>query len=368
MRYHTTLSFALLTLFACTPLVAYGADVTCPPADTACLLEAFHTANAGDPTTVTLAAGTYVLDRIDNDDSGEGPNATPVLTGQLTVRGQGAGITILQRPATAPDMRLLQVTQDGCLTLERLTLTGGQGAVNQAQRGGVLHNSGTSILHGVELLSNSATIGGALYSVATGSHLEVHASRCANNFAELLGGCLAAVNAWLDQVLCDGNVSDLFDGCGVVVDAQVDAVVCLNNGTDVSGGCLTTSGTVHVRDSFVGGNLSTVAAGGIDQADGDLTLLRTALVQNGAWHFGGGLRAAGRVRLVESVVLRNQVLVGGLGGGILADDGADVRLVRSVLAFNTATQGPDCSGTVTNKQSFIGDRTGCTVEEHGHDE
>src|SRR4030095_14476656 len=82
------------------------------------------TANAnGDANTITLEAGTYTLTTVDNNTQGR--NGLPSITAGPTITGAGGDTTMMERAADAPPFRLLHVAATGVLTLERLTLRGG---------------------------------------------------------------------------------------------------------------------------------------------------------------------------------------------------------------------------------------------------
>jgi hypothetical protein len=143
------LGFAL----AC-PLPVQAKTFACGASDVACLSDAINQANAnGDQNTIRLAAGTYTLTAVDNvpPELGPGGNGLPVITSILTIRGQEAETTIIERAAGAPELRLLHVAMAGTLTLQGLTLRGGF-----TFRGGGLFNQGTVTLRHCMLTENEA--------------------------------------------------------------------------------------------------------------------------------------------------------------------------------------------------------------------
>ena len=95
----------------------------CDAGDVTCLIAAINQANVnGEKNTIRLQAGTYTLTVVDNDSNG-----LPVITSRLTITGEGAETTIIERGASAPAFRLFMVAESGILSLERLTLRGGGG-------------------------------------------------------------------------------------------------------------------------------------------------------------------------------------------------------------------------------------------------
>src|SRR5262245_48642030 len=97
----------------------------CGAGDVPCLIEAINAANAnGTKNTIRLEAGTYTLTAVDNNT--DGPNGLPSVTSPLTIQGDGADATILERAAVAPQVRLVHVAASGQLALSQLTLRGGK--------------------------------------------------------------------------------------------------------------------------------------------------------------------------------------------------------------------------------------------------
>ena len=107
------------------PLSGQAKTFRCHAGDVPCLIDAINEANAnGEANTIRLAAGTYTLTAADNGPP-SGGNGLPVITSPLTITGRGADNTIIERDASAPRFRILEVATTGTLTLKRLTLRGG---------------------------------------------------------------------------------------------------------------------------------------------------------------------------------------------------------------------------------------------------
>jgi hypothetical protein len=87
---------------------------------------------------------------------------------------------------------------------------------------------------------------------------------------------------------------------------------------------------------------------------------------NGGDGLGGAIKAVGSVTLVNTTVARNHAVGGagivpgvGRGGGIHLINGS-TSAVNSILASNTADEGPDCVGSVTSGgHNVLGDSTSC---------
>jgi len=90
-------------------------DTTIPASDVTALISAITTGNGfGAPYTLCLAAGiTYTLTAVNN--TSHGSNGLPLITGDITIVGNGATIT---RNSTAPVFRIATVETGAALTLD----------------------------------------------------------------------------------------------------------------------------------------------------------------------------------------------------------------------------------------------------------
>jgi hypothetical protein len=80
----------------------------CSAGDVPCLIAAINTANGnGQTNTIHLEAGTYTLTESNNGTLGDF-NGLPVITSRLTITGEGAETTIIERHPTS---RFLAQTQ-----------------------------------------------------------------------------------------------------------------------------------------------------------------------------------------------------------------------------------------------------------------
>ena len=133
-----------------------GADGKCS------LIEAIENANAGAQPHVDCLAGSgsdtivlpktiLALSAVDN--STYGATGLPVITSQITIEGNGAKIT---RKGNAPPFRLIAVGATGDLTLNNVTLTGG----DAADYGGAIHNQGMLTIQNGTISDNTAGGGG----------------------------------------------------------------------------------------------------------------------------------------------------------------------------------------------------------------
>ncbi len=106
--------------------------------DVACIIAAVEASNAnGRDTVLLLERGVYTLD----------PTTYPALlpngltsTGNLTIKGAGADTTVIQRTADAPPFRIL--TAEGRLTIEGVSIVGGDAGDTSCVCGGGIFSAG----------------------------------------------------------------------------------------------------------------------------------------------------------------------------------------------------------------------------------
>jgi Right handed beta helix region len=367
----------LVSLLSLAPL-SQAADFACAAGDVACLIDAINQANTnGEANTITLKAGTYTLTAADNNT--DGPNGLPSVTSTLTIRGQGAESTSIERNFgfTPPSFRLGHVAATGNLTFDRLTLRGGDSG--SADGGNLFNQQGTLTLTNSTLTSGAADTGGGIFNQrGTMTLAETTVTDCSaleGGGIENNGGRVVLVKSTV------AHNNTLFGGAGILNNSEgtvtlLQSTLRGNFGAGAGGGLnnFDTSSTVHIIDSTIADN-SAAVGGGISNS-GTLTILNSTIAGNscggfvsgeaggGIANFGGrGPSAPGALTILNSTIADNQILVqfgSGRSGGGLA--GSGIVLLNTLLARNTAQQRPDCSGTVTSLgTNLIGDPTGCTI-------
>lgn len=168
MLWSMRLLVAMLVVLALAAVrLSQAADFACAAGDVACLIVAINTANAnGEANTITLEAGTYTLTAVDN--TTDGPNGLPSVTGMVTIQGAGADATSLEREARVPGFRLGHVAATGNLTVDSLTIRGfGVSVVlpgPSLNGGGLFNQGGILTLDKVTLTNNRAEVGGGLFN------------------------------------------------------------------------------------------------------------------------------------------------------------------------------------------------------------
>jgi hypothetical protein len=349
----------LLGLVSLAP-ASQAADFACAAGDVACLITAITTANAnGEANSITLEAGTYTLTAVDN--TTDGPNGLPSVTGIVTIKGAGADATSLERDTSAPAFRFGHVAATGNLTLAGLTMRRGQVSVNG---GHLLNQGGTVTLTNTTLSGGIADTGGCLFTQGGTVTLAQTTVTGCNAFEagamEITGGAVFLIHTIVAHNSANVGAGGISNFGGTVSLLQS---TLLGNATQSGfGGALQVArGTAAIIDSAITDNSSSFAAGGIAVGGlGNLTILNSTIAGNRSTGSGGGL-VAGPAIIINSTIADNQAQ----GGGGLVGIGIAPVLLNTLLARNTAVRPDhhhDCEGTVISLgNNLIGDTTGCTV-------
>jgi Right handed beta helix region len=289
----------------------HAAEFACGAGDVACLMSAINAANVnGTANTITLAAGLYTLTAVDHNTNG--PTGLPSVTSLLTLRGSGVASTVIERAAGAPQFRLLHVAATGRLTLEGLTLRGGDDATTNG--GGGVHNRGTLTITHSTLSGNTASSGGGGAIVNIGGTLTITHSTLRDNTA----------------------------GTGGAIDNQ---------------------GIVTITDSTLSDNKVSGSGGGISIGIFSFLTIRNSTLHSNMANSGGGISM-----FRSGLWITNSTISGNTansGGGILNGGPSSPSLQNTILARNivppTGT-GPDCWGFGSSQgHNLLGDPTGCII-------
>jgi hypothetical protein len=319
-----------------------------------------------------LQAGTYTLTDVDNDT--DGPNGLPSIRSPLTLTGEGADTTFLERAASAPPFRLVHVAASGHLRLTKITIRGGgssfRGFLNGAglyNDGGTMHLIHTTVAgnltldNGGGLYNNRGTVhlvqttftqnqggigeetGGGLFT--NGGTVHITHSRFTNNLIGNGGGLHARGGVVLiTQSTVAGNGADAGGGIGI---GPVGGAIGGPGGPAV----------VTLVDSTVEGNHASSRGGGISNEEGLLLITNSTVARNrvgrgGPTPLGGGLANFGTTVMLNTTFAENDDESFGLlvFGGI-------VTLQNTLLASNCGARGV----VVSLGHNLIGDPTSCTI-------
>ncbi|HET9210037.1 MAG TPA: CSLREA domain-containing protein [Thermoanaerobaculia bacterium] len=209
-----------------------------------------------------------------------------------------------------------------------------------------------------------------------------------------------------DTVLMgDGAGRTIIDGGGLggifyipgEVTVQIQDVTLRHGRSPGAGGAIHNQGDLTLLRTVLSGNSSVAGGAGpgrggaivSDGANPSLTLADSTVANNTAQGAGGGILAGGDLSLTNVTVSGNRStagLGGGLylfssvratvsnatiagnsaalkGGGVFVENAAFIglppKVTSSILAGNTASSEPDCSGTLNSAYDLIGNGAGC---------
>jgi hypothetical protein len=310
--------------------------------------------SSATPTTITLATDTiYYYTAPDNFT--DGGNALPVITGNITIIGNGATI----ERVGGPRFRLFDVAGGGSLNLQNVTLQGGYAWSNSV--GGAIYSAGTLTLDGVTLSGNIAQggVGDA------GSH---------TNGGDAFGGgvYVAAGTATLTNDTFRGNTAQGGNGGDSLGILNLTAT---NGGNASGGGLYVAGGTATLTNDTFSGNTAQGGNGGNGYSVGDGGFHENG--GSGGNASGGGLSvAAGTVTLTNDTLSGNSARagnggLGGLGisssaggsggnasGGGLSVAGGTVTLTNDTLSGNSAQAGNGARSGMSGNGGNGGNGTG----------
>ena len=342
----------------------------CGAGDGPCLINAINTANAnGQTNMIRLAAGTYTLTAVDNE-SAFSPNGLPVITSPLTITGQGAETTIIERAAGAPSFRFFMVAANGILSLKRLTLAGDDNPIPGTA--GAIANSGTLTVTRSTIRDFNVFSSGAIANSGT---LTVIRSTIRDNGAAFdggivnSGGTITITNSTIANNSGSHESGGLNNRAGTVI---ITGTTFANNLAD-GGSAILNDGTLTVTNSAFTDNHAGGSGTGSIVNFGSLVVINTTFARNRVSNgFGEDVGAAianyDTLLLINSTLADNQVTGSFSQGSALASQsGATTLLQNTLLARNvgqsglTSPRGPDCVGVVTSLgTNLIGDPTSCT--------
>ena len=326
---------------------------------------------------------------------------TLAIEKSLTITGPAAGV-VIQRRTTDPAFRVLRVDSGTTVALSHLTIRNGSA---ERQAGGIL-NFGTLTLANVKV-ENSAPDGIANRGMLTLTRSAVtgsagggitnydHATVTLTNSTISRNGAHGLVNQG-GAIHVSGSTVSFNGGTGIShwrgTASPLDQVRIIGN---AGRGLSLTRTTASVIHSTIARN----SGGGIYNWRSDLTIDRTAIINNTTTGEGGGIlgntppRGGSETWITNSTISENSAALGGgifcedniygacllhlvnttvafneasnAGGGIAlsGEEYVSLSLANSIVARNTAPTAPDLTGAgdyefVSASFSLIGDGTG----------
>ena len=194
---------------------------------------------------ITLTTGGVVIDR------------------NLTILGNGPASTIIKRAAAAPNFPVVTVNAAVTVTLDMLTVTGGQAA----EGGGILNNGNLTVSRST-VADNRADVGGGI--AHRGGSLTVRNTEITDNRAtsanargggiyDLLGGPVTLTNSSVSANTATGGLGAFGGGVYHQADSGLtisDSTVSGNNATAAGDSSNAGGGGIYVSGQTVSGTVS----------------------------------------------------------------------------------------------------------------
>ena len=311
-----------------------------------------------DEDTIVLGEGDWTLSLSGDGEEASASGDLDVLD-TLTVRGAGSEDTTITMAASDRE-RLFDIAAGGALTIEGLTLSGGEanygGAIavlpggsltardvvidgNEAtnEDGGGIHNDGTTSLENVVLSGNvAASHGGGLYSAQDAQLAKMQSVRVIGNTASNEGGGgIESEESFVatDLVMRDNTAAK--NGGALHAHGEVTIVGGSFTGNETTGGrggAMEVRGALRLSDVQLSDNRASEGGGALYLQDGGV-LERVTISNNRSGEDGGGIAHRGQSASLSltSVTFTNNV--SDEGGGALYARG-DTEIVNSTFVGN----------------------------------
>jgi len=218
--------------------------------------------------------------------------------------------------------RVLNFTDStGDLTLDGLTITGGETTANNEAGGGIrfLSDGALTLTNSTISGNDSADDGGGIYTVSGNVTL---------NSSTVSG------NSTTGSAAIGGGIFTFY-GDVALNDSTVSGNSTTGNSAAVGGGIATFSGAVTLTNSSVSGNVSSSNGGGIFTYSGEVTLANSTINGNSAINGGGLYNQSGTVNVTDSTISGNSATSD--GGGIHQRDTSTI--TGSTISDNSAVRG-----------------------------
>jgi chitodextrinase len=336
------LAIAIVLLIAAVTgsmVVSQPAMAATVPCSASALILAVSTANGTrGGGTVTLTSGcVYTLTAVNNTTDAGGVGL-PVISGNVTIQGNGATITRSTASGT-PVFRLFDVASAGSLTLTSLTLSNGL-ANNGSQGGGGIFNHGTLTISGSTFTGNSApsstgTSGGGINNSGT---LNVTTSTFTGNSAQEGGGVFNQKTATISNDTFTSNQATIYGG-GALLNAAGTMKVTgdtFTGNTGPGGGAIDNDTTLTISDSTFEGNTAGTNGGGAVENFGPTTMTQSTLSGNSSPYGADILNYTGYTISVSMSIVANGQGGPNCGGGALVTDAGYNIDTGSTCGFSSA--------------------------------
>ena len=323
------------------------AQANCDPTKLVSAVTTANTAPGGG--TVTLTSGClYTLTAANN--TTDGGTGLPVITGNVTVAGNGASI-VRSTAAGIAAFRIFDVAAKGSLTISATTVSNGL-ANNGAQGGGAIYNHGTLTVTGSTFTGNSSpaksgTSGGAINNSGV---LNLSTSSFSGNTAQEGGGVFNQKTATITSSTFSGNSATIYGG-GALLNASGSMTLIgdtFTANTGPGGGAIDNDTTLNISNSTFTGNKGGTNGGGGVENFGTTTITQSTFSGNSS-PYGANLFNYTGFKMSVSMSIVAGALVGANCGGMAP-------IVDAGYNIDTGTSCPFTSAahSMSNTQPKLG--------------
>ena len=221
--------------------------------------------------------------------------------------------------------------------------------------GGAIYSESSLIVDGSTFLANqSGSNGGAIYSDQL---LTVDGSILKNNQAGSSGGGLYSLSQSVTITDCDiiGNIGSKGGGVYLYNGASIShSVIAENKSLNDGAGIHFSYVSLYLEGSVLRDNVSLNGiGGGLRNVGGTATVVNSTICENEAGLDGGGVANTGVLTLLNTTVVDNSA--DGAGGGLWSGH-FNAKVINTVIANNVATTDSDLSSALDaeSKNNFIG--------------
>lgn len=337
-----------------TPTITQTPSVSCNynPTDVGQLRTAITGANSSSGADVICLTnnGLYTITDAPSGYNSDGPNGLPTITSNITIFGNNA---ILERGTSTPNFRLFKITSSGNLTLQDLTVRGGNpGGTN---KGGAIRNQGTLNLVNTTITGNTAgSDGGGIYNLnstltATNSTISTNTSVGASGGGiSNNGGTITLTNTSITGNSATSTAT--YSGGGISQssgDLTINGGAISSNNARNGAGINISNGSANITGTLFQSNTATNNGGAIFINAGSVTIYDTDFISNSAGAQGGAISNGAAFTVTNSIFTGNSAV--SRGGAVVTDVLGNNVMNNNCLSGNSAPTG---SGVYSHQLGF----------------
>lgn len=263
-----------------------------------------------------------------------------LINKSITISGPGPSqLTVGRNVLFDPFFRIIHVTHGHTVTIEGLTITGGNSRMEHG--GGVFNEQATLILNNCDVSGNYSNLSaGGIYNFGASARLTILNSRVVGNVASGIGQGGGGQG---------GGIYSIFGGTLTITNSVVSGNSVSNQPPNPgSAGGIFSDGTAEIENSIISGNVGGARGGGIVNGGsmtvnvGPMTISNCTISGNSTIGSGGGISNAGPLTITNSTISGNSANHKGFGNGGGISTGGPF----AVLAITNCTISGNSVGSV----------------------